>query len=146
MEGIYVYNINNFTLYNKFMIKVRRKNNVFTEGHIIEKDKKTILIGPSFSSGYLFLWDFFNKNLINLIKLPGGITDICPWNNNYIFATLNGVIKNKFVLIDLDKKDIEKEFDDIKDNTLFGIKLLKREGDVLITFSSEGKLYLYKIW
>ena len=63
---------------------------IFTEGYIIEKDKNTILIGPSFSSGYLFLWDLFKKSLNDLIILPCGINDICPWNNDYIFATLGG--------------------------------------------------------
>ena len=146
MEGIYVYNINNYTLYHKFTPKYYRKNNSFTEGHIIEKDEKTILCGPSFSSGSLYLWDLFKKSLIDIIILSGGITDICPWDNNYIFATLNGGTKDKFVLINLNRKEVEKTFDDIKDNILYGIKILRPiKGDLLITFSSAGKLYLYKM-
>ena len=88
-----------------------------------------------------------NKNLVDIIKLNTGIIDICLWNNNYIFATLlSEGKKDKFVLININNKEIEKTFDDIIDNNCYGIKVLssKTNGDFLITFSSLGKLYLYK--
>ena len=146
-EGIYVYNINDYSLYNRFTPRMSLKYNSFTEGHVIEKDEKVILIGTIFSQGFIFLWNLISKNLIEIITLSNGITDICLWNNNYIFACLNGGMKDKFVLLNLNNKNIEKRFDDIKDNNCIGIKILKHrtEGDFLITFSSSGKLYLYKM-
>ena len=146
-EGINVYNLNDYSLYNKFKPEIYLKNDVFIEDHVIEKNGKIILCGPCFRAGYLFFWDLMNKNLFDKIKLFKGITDICFWDNNYIFATLlSEGNKDKFALINLNSKKIEKTFDDIKDNNCYGIKILssKFDGDFLITFSSEGKLYLYK--
>ena len=73
--------------------------------------------------------------------------DICFWDNNYIFATFNGSAKTKFILVNLNTKEIEKEFYEIKMSNCYGIHLLKHktEGSFLITFTSGGKLYLYKL-
>ena len=147
--GIYVYNIINYTLYNKFIPKIKSlKSTSFSEGHIIEIEEKIILAGPLFSEGFLYLWNLISKDLFKLIKLSYGLTDICIWSNNYIFATYNGSIKDKFVLININDKEIEKGFgyEEIE-KTCYGIKLLRNriEGEFLITYNSEGKLYLYKI-
>lgn len=146
-EGVYVYNINNYSLYNKFLPKnTLNKKNPFAEAHIIEKDEKEILIGPNFSLGCLYLWNLRTKNLVSLIQLTNGITDICLWNNNYIFVSFVNAEKDKFILLNLDSKEVEKKFDDIKDNICYGIKILKHKtGDLLMTFTSAGKLYLYKL-
>ena len=81
------------------------------------------------------LTNLYNLSLKTKISINVNIIDdtylfgIIPWNNNYIFATLIGVIKNKFVLIDLDKKDIEKEFDELESrqsispNEIFPVKM-----------------------
>ena len=145
-EGVYVYNINNYTLYNKFLPKNTTKNYAFAEGHIIEKDGKEILIGPNFSLGCLYLWNLRSKVLISLIQLTNGITDICLWNNNYIFVSFVNAEKDKFILLNLDSKEVEKRFDDITDKICYGVKILKHKtGDLLMTFTSAGKLYLYKL-
>ena len=145
-EGILVYNLKNYSLYNKFLPKNTFNNNPFAEGHIIEKDEKEILIGPNFSLGCLYLWNLRTKFLISLIQLTNGITDICLWNNNYIFVSFVNAEKDKFILLNLDSKEVEKKFDDIKDNICYGIKVLKhKNGDLLMTFTSAGKLYLYKL-
>ena len=147
LEGIYVYIINNYSLYNKFEPKLMLKSKRFAEGIIFENEEKLILLGPLFSHGFIFLWDLISKELIYSIKLSHGITDICLWSNNYLFASLNDSIRDKFVLINLNEKCIEKGFDDIKDRCCFGIHILrsKREGGFLITFTSAGKLYLYTL-
>ena len=90
-EGIFVYNLNDYSLYHKFIPDNNLKdieNLCFAEGCIIEKERKIILLGPIFSEGLLYLWDLINKDLIKVIKLSYGISDLCIWNNNYIFATL----------------------------------------------------------
>jgi len=145
-EGIYVYNINDYSLYNKYLPKNTVNKSAFAEGHIIEKDEKEILIGPSFSLGCLYLWNLRTKVLVSLIQLTNGITDICLWNNNYIFVSFVKAEKDKFILLNLDSKEVEKKFDDINDNFCYGIKILKHKtGDLLMTFTSAGKLYLYKL-
>ena len=148
-NGIYVYNINNYSLYNKFIPKIKSlKSTSFSEGHIIEIEEKIVLVGPLFSEGFLYLWNLISKDLFKLIKLSYGLTDICFWSNNYIFATYNGSIKDKFVLININDKEVEKGFgyEEIE-KTCYGIKILRNriEGEFLITYTSEGKLYLYKI-
>ena len=141
--GIYVYNINDYYLYNKFIPKKPYKSTSFFDSHILEKDEKIILFGPSFSTGYIFLWNLINKDLIDVIILPLGIMDMCIWDKNYIFASLNGTSRD-FVLINLNNKEIEKEFTNIKVNCC-GIHLLKNNlaGNFLILCTTQGKLYLY---
>ena len=106
-------------------------------------------MGPLFSAGFLYLWDFINKDLIKVIKLSCGINDICVWDNNYIFAALNGTIKeNKFILLNINSEIIEKDFGESEINrNCYGIKLLRDKNGVilLMTYTAEGKLYLYKI-
>jgi hypothetical protein len=147
-EGIFAYNINDYSLYHKFIPSNYLESICFTEGHIIEKDEKIILLGPLFSAGFLFLWDFVNKDLIKVIRLAYGIMDICVWNNNYIFAALNGSKDDKFILLNINSEKIEKGFGclDIESNC-FGIHLLKdkNEVDLLMTYTGEGKLHLFKI-
>ena len=142
-EGIYVYIINNYSLYNKFIPSYLYKSTSFSEGHIIEKNEKIILLGPSFSTGHIFLWNLINKDLISIIRLTLGIMDMCIWDNNYIFASLNGVSKD-FVLINLNNKEIEKEFSNLKVNCC-GIHLFKNRvaGNFLILCTTEGQLLLY---
>ena len=147
-EGIFVYDIKKYSLYHKFIPKNYLKDICFPEGHIIENDEKIILLGPLFSAGFLYLWDLINKDLIKIIKLSNGIMDICVWNNNYIFAALNGSIQDKFILLNINSEEIEKGFGDLEINrNCYGIKLLRDKNgvDLLITYTAEGKLYLYKI-
>ena len=98
-QRIYVFNIDNYYLYNKFTPNIFLKSKSFAEATIIEKDEKFILFGPLFDKGFLFMWDLISKQLVNTITLSTGITDICLWNNNFIFATLSGGKEDKFVLI-----------------------------------------------
>ena len=150
-NGVFVYYIDNLKfpqLYHKFIPKLTReeeKNNGFEEAYVIEKDEKFILIGPCFYHGYLFFWDFITKDLLNIMKLDSGISDICLWDNNYIFASLNHST-SQFVLIDINNRNIEKIFEvNDKDPRGCGIKVIRDtlHGSFLISSSINGKLNLY---
>ena len=150
-EGIYAYNLEGLNLYNKFIppmeIKETKKYD-FDEAYVVEKDdNKSILVGLCFNFGYLFFWDFFHKDLICKMETNQGISDICLWNNNYIFAALHSG-ENQFILINANTKKIEKQFQVRALNELGGgIKILrhKTKGDHLIVISSNGKLDLYTL-
>lgn len=89
--GYFVYCIDNLKspeLYHKYiphLTKEEKEKNCFSDACINEKEENVNLIGPSFSYGYLFFWDFFKGDLLHLMKLDSGITDICLWDNNYLF-------------------------------------------------------------
>lgn len=150
-KGIFSYCIDRMripVLHHKFIPAlsfVEKKNNGFDEALVIEKDNNFILIGPCFYYGYLYFWDFFKGDLLYSMKLDSGISDIGLWSNNYIFASLtNGA--SQFILINLNKKKIEKEFKVIdKDTKVCGIKILKNTlyGNFIISSSMNGKLDLY---
>ena len=150
--GIFVYLIDGFCLYCKFIPPEEKeedkeeKNNGFDEPYIIERDEKLILVGPCFYYGYLYFWDFKTKTLIHKLETDSGISDICLWNNTYIFASLHGS-KFQFELINCATKKIEKKFIKGIQNFGCGIKILRHEtkGDFLITFSIKGNLDIYVI-
>ena len=158
-KGIFAYIIEGFYLYNKFIPPKEEKkeeeedkkeedDNGFDEAYIIEKNGKLILIGPCFYYGYLYFWDFSKGDLIHKLETGFGISDICLWNNKYIFASLNNSTFYQFELINYDTQQIEKKFKkDEKDNHGSGIKILRHEtkGNFLISFSLKGKLDLYII-
>ena len=148
LEGIFVYNENDLSLYKKFIptFQDKKEFNGFDEGQIIEQNNLLILIGPCFYYGYLFFWDFSNGCLISKVTLDSGISDICIWDNNYIFASLNKCDKFGFVLINTKYNNIEVKFID-KEPRLCGIKVLNNgnKHNFLITFNMSGKLNLYKI-
>ena len=162
--GIYAFIIDGFCLYHKFIppAKVKKKekkkeekdkeedeeDNGFDEPYIIEKDDTLILIGPCFYYGYIYLWDFLKGNLIYTFETISGISDICIWNNKYIFASLiNNKNNFQFELINLESKEIEKKFVKRDKEDGAGIKVLrhKSKGDYLICISSKGNLDLYTI-
>ena len=79
------------------------------------------------------------------MKLDSGISDICPWDNNYLFASLNHST-SQFILVDSNDYSIEKKFEvDEKDSRGCGIKVVRNplHGSFLISFSINGKLNLY---
>ena len=85
-------------------------------------------------------------NLIDTIEINSGISDICLWDNAYIFASLTRS-ESQFALININKKEIEKNyFVDKKDSKGSGIKVLRHEskGNYLICYSLSGRLDLYK--
>ena len=154
--GIFVYLIDGFCLYYKFIPpkekeeekegKEEKKSNGFDEAYIIEKDNKLILVGPCFYYGYLYFWDFQNKNLIHKLETDSGISDICLWDNKYIFASLHGS-KVQFELINVDTQKVEKKYIKGIGNYGSGVKILRHEtkGDFLISISIKGELDLYVI-
>ena len=83
-----------FGLYGKFIPpkekdeEKEKEQNGFSEAYIIEKDEKIILVGPCLYYGFLYFWDFINGNLLHTLKTTNGISDICLWNNNYIYLLL----------------------------------------------------------
>ena len=82
------------------------------------------------------------------MEINYGISDICLWNNDYIYASL---VKGEaqFILINLNNYSIEKNFHvEDKDQSGCGIKVFrhKSKGDYLISISITGKLSLYKIY
>ena len=109
-KGIFAYIIDGLKLYKKFIPKVKETDKTgFDEAYIIEKDIKLILIGPRFYYGYIYFWDFKKGDLIKTMTLISGISDICLWDNNYIFASLTSS-NSQFVLINCNSKEIEKIF------------------------------------
>ena len=81
------------------------------------------------------------------MKLDSGISDICLWNNNYIFASLNGD-QSQFILINSQTHKIEKTFEvDEEDASGCRIKVIRAKslGNYLISSSIKGKLDLYTI-
>ena len=82
------------------------------------------------------------------MEINSCISDICLWNNDYIYASL---IKgeSQFILINLSDYSIEKNFYvEDKDQSSCGIKILRHEskGDYIISISIIGKLIIYKIY
>ena len=149
-KGIFAYNEDNLSIYKKFIPKSKNQKeyNGFDEGYIIENNDLLILICPCFYYGYLFCFDFANGCLINKISLDSGISDICLWDNKYIFAALNKCNDYHFVLINTKYGKIEKKFiEKDKESYLCGIKVMRSEsnGNYLITFNMSGKLNLYTI-
>ena len=151
-EGIFSYIAEDFTLYKKFIPRVdeeEKKRIGFDEAYVIENNNKLILIGPCFYNGYLFFWNFKSGLLIHKMALESGISDICLWDNKYIFACYNSLNKSnsQFVLINTFTKKIEKKFNiNDKDPRGCGIKVLRNKNDdYLITISFTGKLNLYTI-
>ena len=139
-------------LYCKFIPQLTQEemnNNGFNVAYVIEKDKNVILIGPYFYHGYLFFWNFLTGDLLSIIKLNSGISDICLWDNNYIFASLNNTLNNsnsQFVLIDSNMSKTVKCFGvNDKDPRGCGIKVIRDTfyGSFLISSSLNGKLDLY---
>ena len=151
--GIFVYDVKDgkSLLYHKFIPQEedeKKEKIEFCESKVYEKDDKLILIGPCLPFNYLYFWDFFDKNLIKKMEINYGISDICLWNNDYIYASL---VKGEaqFILINLNNYSIEKNFHvEDKDQSGCGIKIFrhKSKGDYLISISITGKLSLYKIY
>ena len=141
LEGIFAYKMFDLclmdpVLYHKFIPKLteeEKKNNGFDEAYIIMQNEKYIIVVPCFYYGYLFFLDFFERDLLYQMKLDSGISDICLWNNDYIFASLNHS-KSQFILINSKTHQIEKNFEVIKS---------KSQGNYLISSSINGKLDLY---
>ena len=155
-QGIFIYIIESFSLYHKFIPpepkkskeEKEKKGNGFDEAYIIEKDGKKILIGPCFYYEYIYFWDFAKGDLIYTLDTICGISDICLWNNKYIFASYHGSSINQFILINTNKMEIEKRFKkDGKEHYGAGIKVLRTntKGNFLISISTKGKLDLYSI-
>ena len=152
-EGIFTYDLNYYYIYYKFIPPKKEKDNqeiLFNEACITRKDDQVILIGTSFNHGYFYFWDFDNKKLINITKMDCDISNICLWDNNYIFASFYNS-KSEFGLINLKDMTIEEIKIENDKNEKLGkgrcVKLLKRESNYnyLISISFNGELNLYKI-
>ena len=149
LDGIIAYNEDDLSIYKEFKPNIIDEIfNGYDEGFIIEKNGLLILISPCFYYGYLFFWDFIKGCLISKISIYSGISDICIWDNDYIFASFNEFYHYQFILINTKYNKIENKYSE-KDNDsrLCGIKVLRNEskGDFLITFNISGKLNLYTI-
>ena len=151
-EGIFLYIIESFSLYHKFIppkskkSKEEKDRNGFDEAYIIEKNGKRILVGPCFYYEYIYFWDFVKGDLIYTLDTKYGISDICLWNDKYIFASYHSSLTDQFILININKMEIEKSYKkDEKEHCVGGIKILrnKYKGNFLISISTRGKLDLY---
>ena len=71
-EGIIVFEYENLNEYHNFLPDEKVS---FSEAHVIEKkeDNTAILIGPSFGSGCLFIWDIFTFECIDVINVGASI-------------------------------------------------------------------------
>ena len=145
LEGIFSYNMEKDSL-KKFIptIKQKKDNNGFDEPHIIKIGKKLLLLGPCFYHPYLYIWNFLDGDLINTIETPSGISDICLWNNYYAFAALVKSQNQNFILIDIKRGEIVKEFKKEVNNSCAGIKIINHKNEkYLITSNIKGNLDLY---
>ena len=145
-EGILSYNMEMSSI-NAFIHKMseeEKKDCSFSEPYVIKKGKKLLLLAPCFSFPNLFIWDFIEGNLVEKLVLSSGISDICLWNDNYIFAAFVKSTKENFALIDIDKKEIVKSFKKDINFGCAGIKVLKHNsGNYLITANMKGNLDLF---
>ena len=149
MEGVFVYNENDLTLYRKFIPSSDNKIEGFDETIVIEKNNNIILISPCFYKNYLFFWDFKNGCMMSKMTLDSGISDICLWDNKYIFASYNEFISPKYIVVNTTINKIEKKFNDNNFyHRICGIKSIrhKTKGSYIITSTKEGKLNLYIIY
>ena len=148
VEGVFAYNENDLTLYKKFIPSFENKIIGFDETIVIEKSNKVILISPCFYKEFLFFWDFKNGCMISKMTLDSGISDICLWDNNYIFTSFNDF--SEFILINTKINKIEKKYDDKSTihHRICGIKAIrhKTKGNYVITSTMTGKLNLHKIY
>jgi len=152
-EGIFSYTIPKLSspkLHHKFIpsfTEKEKKNNGFDEPYIIEKNGQYILIGPCFYCPYLFFWDFFDGDLIYKMELESGISDICLWDNDYLFASFtNG--EHQFALINVNDKKVEKTFSNKEEEQRgCGVKIVKNKfyGNYLISIGLNGYLDLYSM-
>ena len=145
-EGILSYNMEMSSI-NAFipkMTKEEKEKCCFGEAYVIRKGKKLLLLAPCFSFPTLFIWDFIEGNLIEKFAISSGISDICLWNNKYIFATFVKSTKENFALIEINKKEIVKSFKRDINFGCAGIKVLKHSsGNYLITANMKGNLDLF---
>ena len=103
-----------------------------------------LLLGPCFYHPYLYIWNFFEGDLIHKFETPSGISDINLWNNYYVFAALVESQSQNFILIDIEKGKIVKEFKKEINNSCAGIKVINLENEkYLITSNLKGNLDLY---
>ena len=147
-KGILSYNMEQSSIM-EFIPKMteEKENNGFDEPYVIKKNNKLLLVGPCFYHGFIFLWDFYNRDLIKTIKTSSGISDINFWDNNYIFAGMVHSKNESFILINIEKGEIEKKFELRKPNDVSaGVKVLKHEsGNYLISATMSGDLNLFVI-
>ena len=137
-------------LHHKFIppfTEKEKENNGFDEPYIIEKDGKYILIGPCFYHPYLFFWDFFDGDLIYKMEFESGISDICLWDDDYLFASfIHG--DYQFALINVNDKKVEKTFSHKEgEQRGCGVKIVKNKfyGNYLISTGLNGYLDLYSM-
>ena len=145
-KGILSYNMEQSSIM-EFIPKMteEKENNGFDEPYVIKKNNKLLLVGPCFYYGFIFLWDFYNRDLIKTIKTSSGISDINFWDNNYIFAGMVHSKNESFILINIEKGEIEKKFELRKPyDVSAGVKVLKHEsGNYLISATMSGDLNLF---
>ena len=152
-EGIFSYTkskLDSPKLHHKFIppfTEEEKEHNGFDEPYLIENDRKYILIGPCFYHPYLFFWDFFEGDLIYKMKLESGISDICLWDNDYLFASFTHG-EHQFALINVNDKKVENTFNDKeKEQRGCGVKIVKNKfyGNYLISIGLNGNLNLFSI-
>ena len=151
LEGVLAYNESDLTLYKKFIPSSESYIiDGFCETIIIEKNNNIILISPCFYKNYIFFWDFINGCLMNKMELDSGISDICLWDNEHIFASYNEFISPKFILINTKYSKVIKKYKDNVHNEhrICGIKTIrhKTKGNYIIASTMNGELNLYKIY
>ena len=77
--GVFSYNFEKSS-FNRFIPKKitsqEKENNGFDEPYIIKKGKMYLLLGPCFYHPYLYIWNFFEGDLIHKFETPSGISDI----------------------------------------------------------------------
>ena len=145
-EIITTYNIENssFRKFIPIMTPEEKQNYEFNEPCVIKREKTTLIMGASFAHPYFFIWDFFNGDLIQKIITSSGISDICLLNDFYVFASMVDSKDKNLVLIDIDKGEIVKQYQEDINNSYSGIKVLNCVDEkYLVTSNMNGELDLY---
>ena len=97
------YDYNNNILYHKYCDKNEDQGICFSI--IIKNEKNNTKIICSCNKGFIRIWDFHKKKLLNKIKICYSLLGICLWNNEYLFAGSND---KTIKLIDLKQEKVIK--------------------------------------
>ena len=111
-------------------------------GYIYSKDKTDFLVSTCYN-GFVYVWDLFAKNIVNIIDTKIILCHVIQWSEKYAIAA---DYENKsFVIIDLDEKNV---FNGSKNAHKLEVKCVKKIvhstfGECLITAGRDNAI---KLW
>ena len=129
------YDYNNNKLYHKYYDKNKDQGICFSI--IIKNENNTTKIICSCNKGFIRIWNFHKKNLLNKIKICYNLLGICLWNNEYLFAGSND---KTIKLIDLEHEKVIKILNGHHNQEVTTIKKIfhPKYGECLITYGIDN--------